>query len=434
MVSALYFTFKMPVGYDEAWTWLNFTSRSVLVSATYYPAPNNHILHSILTNFFSYLPFSSLLNLRLPVILIQFLNLVLFYRLLKRFFSEELALVAVACFSTFFMTMYYSYMSRGYALQAFSFLLLSYSVLKIETQPKNKVLWFWYVLAGITGFYSVPSFLYPWVLSNALLFWKLRKITREHLFYSLVTFIVVVYLYVPIAILNGYQTVLGVQDMMHLTRWQVITIMPEFIQNALYEFTGLHYAAGLFILLVGSTILIIRYNNFASSYFVGMIAATPILLLLHGTLPFARTIYFCSFTIAIAGAIIILELIKNIKHKPVFIIILLFLQLAMVFNYPARVKIREAHSLAAHRILSGIQDGRKFYVCSNLFDTYLIFTLRNKGISGYSVNYQPPRAIDVDTITNREQYDYIITDIKLDETRSLKPISEDYLFHVYGNN
>src|SRR5712671_5590327 len=52
----IFFAFYLPVAYDEASTYLNFTSHSPLVSMLYYPAPNNHILHSVITSFTKYIP------------------------------------------------------------------------------------------------------------------------------------------------------------------------------------------------------------------------------------------------------------------------------------------------------------------------------------------------------------------------------------------
>ena len=48
LACSIYYAIRLPVTYDEAWTYLYFTINSPLVSASFYPAPNNHILFSLL--------------------------------------------------------------------------------------------------------------------------------------------------------------------------------------------------------------------------------------------------------------------------------------------------------------------------------------------------------------------------------------------------
>src|SRR5262249_30214712 len=51
----------LPVTYDEAWTFMNFTMRPAFASVTYYPAPNNHVLFSVLSNAAPLLPLQPML-------------------------------------------------------------------------------------------------------------------------------------------------------------------------------------------------------------------------------------------------------------------------------------------------------------------------------------------------------------------------------------
>jgi len=71
IIYRLYYAISFPVSYDEAWTYINFTEKGLLSSISFYPSPNNHVLHSVLTNLSYYLPFTQTVNLRLPSIIIS---------------------------------------------------------------------------------------------------------------------------------------------------------------------------------------------------------------------------------------------------------------------------------------------------------------------------------------------------------------------------
>ena len=44
--ASVFYALKMPVSYDEAWTFLNFTNKGFFTSITSYDDPNNHVLFS----------------------------------------------------------------------------------------------------------------------------------------------------------------------------------------------------------------------------------------------------------------------------------------------------------------------------------------------------------------------------------------------------
>lgn len=56
-LAAVWYAIQLPISYDEALTYLHFTSRGPVASLAYYPEPNNHILHSLITNITTLLPF-----------------------------------------------------------------------------------------------------------------------------------------------------------------------------------------------------------------------------------------------------------------------------------------------------------------------------------------------------------------------------------------
>ena len=57
----IYFLVNMAGTYDELFTVINFTSKGFITSLSYYPAPNNHILYSVISSIFNYLPLNNLI-------------------------------------------------------------------------------------------------------------------------------------------------------------------------------------------------------------------------------------------------------------------------------------------------------------------------------------------------------------------------------------
>ena len=46
-----YLAFYLPITYDESFTFINFINTGIAVSLSFYPAPNNHVLYSVISSF-----------------------------------------------------------------------------------------------------------------------------------------------------------------------------------------------------------------------------------------------------------------------------------------------------------------------------------------------------------------------------------------------
>ncbi|MFT3796805.1 hypothetical protein [Flavobacterium sp.] len=87
LAASVYYALQMPVSYDEAWTFLNFTRKGFVASASHYPAPNNHVLHSLVTNLTYHLPgLSNLFKMRISVLCVNLVSMVLLYRFVRQTF------------------------------------------------------------------------------------------------------------------------------------------------------------------------------------------------------------------------------------------------------------------------------------------------------------------------------------------------------------
>lgn len=171
ILAAVFYMLTLPVSFDEAATFLLFTNKGFAETVSHYPAPNNHVLHSIITNITKYIPcLSALVKLRISALLVHFTTLIVLYKFVSTHFGKKTALLVLALSSMLFLNIYYSYMSRGYSMLNLFFvysLFLSFNLIKGENTTKN---WALFSLFSILGFYTIPSYLYPFLTLNALIF------------------------------------------------------------------------------------------------------------------------------------------------------------------------------------------------------------------------------------------------------------------------
>jgi len=202
IVSVIYY----PIDFDEADTYMLFSSQGPLVSATFYPLPNNHILFSIITSVTTLLPGDPVYLLRLPLIPIGVLCMFLLYAFLKKHFTEEAALIGLSFFIASYPVVLYSFLARGYLLLLFCYIGALYAIFQITISYDNRKR-FYYLLtvSSVAGFYTIPSFLYAFagLLLFALFYLLFQKRIRD-LFRLLqatfITALVTMLLYIPVLI------------------------------------------------------------------------------------------------------------------------------------------------------------------------------------------------------------------------------------------
>ena len=101
VLTSIVYAILLPVSVDEAATFLLFTNTGIMESATTYPAPNNHILHSVITNFTKHLPYlSDLFKLRISSIVVNLVTLLVLYKFVSKHFNKKLAFVLKFVFIT----------------------------------------------------------------------------------------------------------------------------------------------------------------------------------------------------------------------------------------------------------------------------------------------------------------------------------------------
>jgi uncharacterized membrane protein len=149
-----------PIGYDEAYTFINFSSKHLKFVLADYHAPNNHILNSLLI-WIAYRIFGNYTWIvRLPAFLAGVLGIPISFIAARRFFTTQQALAAAAVLAIAPNIVEASANGRGYTLIIlFSLLLTNFAGILIKEQSRSALIA--YAITGALGFYSIPIFLYP---------------------------------------------------------------------------------------------------------------------------------------------------------------------------------------------------------------------------------------------------------------------------------
>ena len=200
-----------PITYDEAYTAVEFSSRSWWAALSDYSLPNNHIFHTLLARTSTLLLGQHLWSLRLPALL-GGLALILFSFLAgKAIYSARTGLAAAALVAWMPELVNISTSARGYSLVAAFTMLNIWLAWKIIQQPERPK-WLLLAIFSALGLWTVPVMLYPavgtylWLLLEGP---KNRKFLSAWLASGLFTGLLGVPLYAPALIVSGWQRVLA---------------------------------------------------------------------------------------------------------------------------------------------------------------------------------------------------------------------------------
>ncbi|MEZ4888669.1 MAG: hypothetical protein R3E32_28345 [Chitinophagales bacterium] len=434
---SLYHVTVMPISYDEALTYLNFTKKGFLTSISYYPAPNNHVLHSLLTRIFVGFPFSQHINLRLPNLIFSILTSIIFYLSFTKLFKQKTALLLLTVFCFLFPVQYYSYMSRGYMLVLFAFTICFYSTIRLISTPivesKNHTKYFVSLsLGAVVGFFTMPSFLYPYFTCVLLIF--VMFITKKNIkgisyltVSCLLTSLVVLILYTPIFIVSGIDAIINNRFVVPISRVQVLEgLLGHFNSTSIFLFS-IPLQVFLFVLFI--MCFVARKTKMViipMCFFL----IVPFILLLHSVIPFPRTwVYLIvPFLYLIGLTIENFQVDKKLSIKSIgffSIIIILF----SIFNFNKKVNRRESFSFKVIKIADYLVDqkAKHIYVNHPLININLTFIFEEKNID-IPITYSRKDIDNSELKMIKSCCDFAITPYKPNRKSNLKHIkrwSED---------
>lgn len=431
--ASIYFAIVLPISYDEALTYVDFTNNPILYCISSYPAPNNHIFHSIITHITKHIPFFDILfRLRISSIVVSILTWAIAYSFVKRYYSRKVALFSVAISSMLFMSIYYSYMSRGYALVALFFVISLYATFNIIKHGSRNQDWAIFSICSILGFYAVPSYLYPFVTLNfIILLYNYKNIKQQFVFNIFIT-LATLLCYTPIILHQGF----GVLSITPGDRMGVLSLFPLFFRNTLSEIYGIHLIYTFIAIGIPFVIALLKKKTEVIKLWVIFGLAPVVLLALHSVIPFPRTFIYYGFVVLFLMGISISEYIEKISIKWLTVI-LLVLQAGLFYNFKNNIEEYESFNIGFHDVSEKfIEEGKTFYVLSGLNIESHKFEMMLRGYdyskSEYDrvfLDFEDFRLVNTDTL--RGQFDYIIIDKEWDRTVVRKPVYSNKTLNVY---
>jgi hypothetical protein len=301
---------SQPMRYDESYTFLNFVNGD-FNRVFYYPLPNNHVLHSLLTKISTIIWGPHPVSIRFVAFLTGIASIPVVYifsRTLKQ--SGLLASFAFAVFPYFVL---YSTNARGYTLLVFLTLILALTGMLIVKQPSLLQTILFSLIAAF-GMLTMPSMLFP---IAGIYFWVFLLLlisghTQKQQFYTfavpcvLLTSLFTIILYIPVILAsNGIQSIVA-NRFVKAQPWEefLSQVYPHF-QQTFIVFTRdipnefLLIAAILFVIGIGKAI---QQKKWPILLIVPSILLTSgVIFIIKHKIPFARTwIYIIPFFILVA--------------------------------------------------------------------------------------------------------------------------------------
>lgn len=292
---------------DEVFSYTFFVDRGILVCATYYPAPNNHvaflifsaILNKIIPSFFS-----DFICLKLPATLSAVFSLWIIWLFLYQKNKKILAWICFVVIAFNWGFFFYATHGRGYAWIILFFLWSSYAVFKIisyknsnsysvahrtdmNNRINNKKYWFLWSLSIILGCYTIPIFVYVWFASLVGL-WIIgtNQIRKESIFVSFISGIIILILYSPILVFNGLSAIVS-------NSWVAPLSLENWLQNFPTYLFDVHGVIGI-LAFCSSLLLFFTKKEFRKVviYFWCMAYSPYLIVFIQKVLPFERVFLY----------------------------------------------------------------------------------------------------------------------------------------------
>lgn len=149
----------LPIRYDEAYTFLTFVNREFWM-LFYYPAPNNHLLHTLLVQAAVGLFGDNVVAIRLPALIAGMLAIPTVFAAARVLVGKNAGYVASSAMAVFPFVIAYDITARGYSLKILFSLWALIWGLRYVTRPSREAC-FILALTGAFGALVMPTFIFP---------------------------------------------------------------------------------------------------------------------------------------------------------------------------------------------------------------------------------------------------------------------------------
>lgn len=334
IIQRLLLSNQTPVVYDEAWTYLAFTSKNPAVAACFYPSSNNHILFSHLTQLTKIFPSTILANIRLAALISNLLALTTLFFCLRHYFKSLTVWALLLCLSVCFPMNYYGFVARGYSLIVFFFVIGFFSILKIIENPSSEKAWFRLMISSALGFYTIPVYLYPLITlfgfaAVYFIITKNHKALYTSILYGIATSALILLLYLPVFAISGIESVTSNKYVSAIPFKEVLAGLSIHLQKTMQFFTGINHllvsVCGFLIISVVAFFGSTKKNKPAVIFGIFCLLITPLLILVHRIIPVERTWIYLLIPLTFLGGIVLDKFKQTIPIAALAFTYLLFL-------------------------------------------------------------------------------------------------------------
>lgn len=429
-VSLVFFLlFYLPITYDEAYTFINFIDRGAIVSATYYPSPNNHVLYSIISAFINLFNFNTIVPFRIISGICFLLSLII---VVKIFLKNSLSLkkyhyLLISVFPLNLVYIYSSSLARGYALLILLTLINIYLIQKILKNDDDKHLQIFSFFTSLT-FYTIPSYFYCHLVFCILIFFFKKNSFRFLIKSNIIILFLTSLFFFPIMIFQGYNFIF-LNDLIWRVNYNELFFYLSELKKILENDV---FGMSIFILMFFSiisfyfSIKVNKWKEFLLLFFVIFLS----LLLPYFTKAIApgralHLVYMLTFVMFFLPTKKIMEKL----NKKNLLILCLSIQILLLINIVRHLPFEKYSSNAERHSNEILGNNKNYFICAAHYDPLLIYYKIKNKIKNNKITLSKVDLCDVDKIKN---YDWIVIDKKRDISK-IKPNFDSLVWNFYKN-
>ena len=396
-----------PMRYDESFTFLQYASRPFYAALSFYDAPNNHLLHTLLVRV-AYLIFGDHpWALRLPTFFAGICLVPATYLAARALYGAGGALLASGLVASSSILIEYATNARGYSILGLIFLMLIplslYSV-----RHKNRAGWLCVAVLAALGFYTVPIMLYPFC---GILVWLLLSegIGRSRVITLVVTAGLVVLftavLYLPVFAVTGPKAVVANPFIIRIPYHELVHDLPLSFVSTWKEWNRDLPLLVVLALVAGFVLALIRHRKCGALRlplaFALVLGVAPLLFIQRVIPPervwlFALPLYLLT---AAAGAMTVLKpALERVRlpHSAIALAVVITLTLGIRVQRSNSIHSlnygRGMDSMAAF-LSAELKPGDSVIPSTNLSEESLRYYFHHRGVSPDYFNAPNPHRI-----------------------------------------
>ena len=427
-----WYAITAPAHVDEAMTWLLFSSRGPLVAWTFYAAPNNHLLHSLFTTVTNWLPVEPLLAIRVPTVLIALCAQAVLHLMLRRLTNAFATLIAISLAIGSYPLLYYGYVSRGYMLVFFSFVLAyGATILVMRTGDRRAMLLL--TLSCAMGMFTMPSFLYAAGLLFAFAFLHVptgnSRVYRGSLFASGVLLIILTAaFYLPAIAMSGLAAFTSNKWVKPTGRMDVLAHWWPHFSSTFNWITGTAYGFLVVAVVVIGAWLTAPSRRGIVLLNVFLLTGSLLIPFAHGVIPFERTWIHLIVPITVCAALLIRPIGAWKRSKPwMGIAIAIALLFGLIVRFERVLPEQEYMAFSARTMFQAVRtvEPQDIYCEFVVMGDHLFFDLQSRGIPATIVH--SPEGIERASHLSEPVYSLLIV-------REAAPVNDPNYRELYADD